>query len=417
MTGCLVPSEMAYLETRGDGWEITMQTEDILMCPGPNEIADRVLRAMIRPAACPVYDEFQEFYEQTLDLLAEVFQTRNQVVPLPGSGRSGLEGAITSVIEPGDRSLTIVSGLFGETAMRIVDGVGGKAEGFIVPWGEPIDLDAFAQKLSSGSYKLVTMVHNETSTGSLYGAAEVSRLAHEHGAVFLLDAISSLAGADLPTDTWDVDLVVGCNHKAVGAPIGHAYVSVSDRAWRVMEQRQHPCGSVFSNLLNWKAEPNDSATAGARAFKRPQGVFSAVHLFYALNEALTMILEEGLPARFHRHVVNAAAFREGAMATGLQLLSDPSIASPTVTCVRLPEGISSSVFLRHFREDHGLATLPGLGEYRDSAVRIGHMGVTATPRNIFHALHAFDQVLTGLGHKHDMGAGVARAATVYADAE
>ena len=152
-----------------------MQTEDILMCPGPNEIADRVIRAMIQPAACPVYEEFQEFYEQTLDMLAEVFQTRHQVVPLPGSGRSGLEGAITSVIEPGDPSLTIVCGMFCETARRIVNGVGGKAEGFTVPWGEPIDLEAFAQKLSSGSYKLVTMVHNETSTGALYDAAEVSR--------------------------------------------------------------------------------------------------------------------------------------------------------------------------------------------------------------------------------------------------
>ena len=393
-----------------------MQTEDILMCPGPNEIADRVIRAMIQPAACPVYEEFQEFYEQTLDMLAEVFQTRHQVVPLPGSGRSGLEGAITSVIEPGDQSLTIVCGMFGETAMRIVNGVGGKAEGFTVPWGEPIDVEAFAQKLSSGSYKLVTMVHNETSTGALYDAAEVSRLAHEHGALFLLDAISSLAGADLPTDAWDVDLVVGCNHKAVGAPIGHAYVSVSDRAWDVMERRQHPCGSVFSNLLNWKAEPIE-AGAGGRQMKRPQGVFSAVHLFYALNEALKMILEEGLEARFARHVLNAAAFREGVQAMGLQLLAHPDVASPTVSCVRLPEGISSHVFLSHFRQDHGLATLPGLGDYREVAVRIGHMGVTATPRNVFHALHAFDRILTRLGHQHDCGAGVTRAAGVYADAE
>ena len=393
-----------------------MQTEDILMCPGPNEIADRVIRAMIQPAACPVYEEFQEFYEQTLDMLAEVFQTRHQVVPLPGSGRSGLEGAITSVIEPGDPSLTIVCGLFGETAMRIVNGVGGKAEGFTVPWGEPIDLDAFAQKLSSGSYKLVTMVHIETSTGALYDAAEVSRLAHEHGALFLLDAISSLAGANLPTDAWDVDLVVGCNHKAVGAPIGHAYVSVSDRAWDVMERRQHPCGSVFSNLLHWKAEPTE-AGPGGRQMKRPQGVFSAVHLFYALNEALKMILEEGLEARFARHVLNAAAFREGITAMGLQLLAHPDVASPTVSCVRLPEGISSQVFLSHFRQDHGLATLPGLGDYREVAVRIGHMGVTATPRNVFHALHAFDRILTRLGHQHDCGAGVTRAAGVYADAE
>jgi aspartate aminotransferase-like enzyme len=393
-----------------------MQTEDILMCPGPNEIADRVIRAMMRPAACPVYEEFQEFYEQTLDMLAEVYQTTNQVVPLPGSGRSGLESAITSVIEPGDRSLTIVSGYFGEVAMRIVNGVGGKAEAFQAPWGEPVDLHAFAQKLTSGTYKLVTMVHNETSTGAVYQAADVARLAHEHGALFLLDAISSLAGADLPTDAWEVDLAVGCNHKAIGAPIGHAYVAVSDRAWKVMENRQTPCGSIYANLLAWKAQPDATATGG-RTLKRPQGVFSAVHLFYALHEALRMVLEEGLEARFARHQLNAFAFREGIQALGLRLLAHPQVASPTVSCVRLPEGMRSQEFLRHLHQDHGLATLPGLADYRETTVRIGHMGVTATPRNVLHALHAFDRILVRFGHKHTPGAGVVRAEEVYAKAE
>lgn len=393
-----------------------MQTEDILMCPGPNEIADRVIRAMMRSATCPIVGEFPEFYEQTLDMLAEVFQTRNEVIPLPGSGRSGLEGAITSVLEPGDRSLTIVNGMFGETAIRIADAVGGKAEGLAIPWGEPIDMQAFKQKLSSGSYKLVTMVHNETSTGALYDAAEVSKLAHEHEALFLLDAISSLAGADLPTDEWDVDLVVGCNHKAIGAPIGHAYVSVSERAWDVMAKRQQPCGSVFSNLLHWKSQPSEDPNA-TRRMKRTQGVFTAVHLIYALHEALTMILEEGLEARFARHRLNATAFREGVYALGLETLAHPDVVSPTVTCVKLPEGITSGEFLKHFSEDHGLLTLRGLGEFNMTAVRIGHMGVTSTPRNILHTLHAFDLILKRLGHPHTCGAGVARASEIYAEAD
>ncbi len=393
-----------------------MQTEDILMCPGPNEIDDRVLRAMMRPAACPVFEEFQELYEQTLDMLAQVYQTTNQVIPLPGSGRSGLEAAITSVIEPGERSLTIIAGYFGNLAVRIVDGVGGKGEALQAPWGEPIDLRAFEQKLSSGTYKLVTMVHNETSTGALYQAEAVARLAHEHGALFLLDAISSLAGADLPTDAWGVDLGIGCNHKAIGAPIGHAYVAVSDRAWEVMENRQTPCGTIFGNLLTWKAEATPEATNG-RTMRRPQGVFSAVHLFYALHEALQMVLEEGLASRFARHQVNATAFREGIKALGLQPLAHPDVASPTVTCVRLPDGVTSEVFLRHFRQDHGLATLPGIGDYREHAVRVGHMGVTATPRNILHALHAFERILARLGHERSSGTAVARAEAIYAEAE
>jgi alanine-glyoxylate transaminase / serine-glyoxylate transaminase / serine-pyruvate transaminase len=338
------------------------------------------------------------------------------VVPLPGSGRSGLESAITSVLEPGDRTLTIVTGYFGELAIRIANGLGGKAEALHVPWGEPIDLDAFAQKLAGGTYKLVTMVHNETSTGAVYQAGEVARLAHAHGALFLLDAISSLAGADLPMDGWGVDLVVGCNHKAIGAPIGHAYVAVSPRAWEVMEQRQTPCGSIYGNLLTWKAQP-DAAATGGRTMKRPQGVFSAVHLFYALHEALSMVLEEGLPARFARHQMNARAFREGIQALDLRPLAHPQVASPTVTCVPLPGGIASRDFLRHLRQDHGLATLPGIGDYRETTVRIGHMGVTATPRNILHALHAFERILSRLGHKHAAGAAVARAEEIYAEAE
>ena len=317
-----------------------METEDILMCPGPNEIADRVIRAMMRSAACPVYDEFQEFYEQTLDMLAQVFQTTNEVIPLPGSGRSGLESAITSVIEHGDRTLTIANGQFGDLAMRIVNGLGGKAKPSSLPGARLIDLDAFATKLASGNYTLVTMVHNETSTGAVYEAGEVARLAHEHGALFLLDGVSSLGGADMPTDAWDVDLAVSCNHKAIGAPIGHAYVAVSERAWGVMEKRQEPCGTIFGNLLTWKAQPDETATGG-RALKRPQGVFSAVHLFYALNEALAMILEEGLPPRFARHLLNAAAFRAGVTALGLQMIARSEVASPTVTCVCLPDGISS----------------------------------------------------------------------------
>ena len=154
-----------------------MKTDDILMCPGPNDIADRVLRAMIRPAACPVTAEFQEFYEETLDLLAEVYQTRNQVVPLPGSGRSGIESAITSVIEPGDRALVIICGQFGHLAARVVNGVGGQAEEVSFPWGEPLDVSLIRERLAGGAYKLVTMVHNETSSGAIYNnAGEVANL-------------------------------------------------------------------------------------------------------------------------------------------------------------------------------------------------------------------------------------------------
>jgi aspartate aminotransferase-like enzyme len=394
-----------------------VKTDDILMCPGPNDIADRVLRAMIQPAACPVTPEFQEFYEQTLDMLAQVYQTRHQVVPLPGSGRSGVESAITSVIEPGDRALVIICGQFGHLAARVVNGVGGQAEEVNFPWGEPLDVGVIRDKLTRGTYKLVTMVHNETSSGAVYmDAGEIATLAHAHGALFLLDAISSLGGADLPTDAWDIDLCVSCNHKAIAAPIGHAYVAVSDRAWAAMEQRQEPSRNIFGNLLHWKAQPLDTPVDG-RTVRRPQGVFTAVHLFYALHEALTMILEEGLEARFARHLVNARAFREGIMALGLRPLARTELASPTVTCIPLPEGMNSDEFLRHLQKDHGIFTLPGLGSYRDTAIRLGHMGVTAVPRCILHTLYAVESVLAKMGYRVNPGAAVNRAQQVYTEAQ
>ena len=393
-----------------------MKTDDILMCPGPNDIADRVLRAMVRPAACPVTPEFQEFYEQTLDLLARVYQTRNQVAPIPGSGRSGIESAITSVIEPGDRALVIICGQFGHLAARVVSGIGGHPEEVHFPWGEALDVGLIREKLGEGTYKLVTMVHNETSSGAVYSnAGEIAKLAHAHGALFLLDAISSLAGADLPTDAWEVDLCVSCNHKAIAAPIGHAYVAVSERAWAVMGQRREPCRNIFGNLLTWKAQSEENPQGG-RTLRRPQGVFTAVHLFYALHEALTMILEEGLEARFARHLLNARAFREGIHALGLQSLARRELASPTVTCIPLPDGMRSADFLHHLQHDHGIFTLPGLGPYRDTAIRIGHMGVTAIPRCILHTLYAIESVLVKLGYRVVLGSAVNRAEQVYAEA-
>jgi aspartate aminotransferase-like enzyme len=350
-------------------------------------------------------------------MLAQVYQTRHEVAPIPGSGRSGIESAITSVIEPGDKALVIICGQFGHLAARVVNDVGGRAEEVHFPWGEPLDMAVIRDKLGRETYKLVTMVHNETSSGAVYmNAGEVAALAHAHGALFLLDAISSLGGADLPTDAWDVDLCVSCNHKAIAAPIGHAYVAVSERAWAVMEQRTEPCRNIFGNLLHWKAQPLDHPVDG-RTMRRPQGVFTAVHLFYALREALTMILEEGLEARFARHLLNARAFREGIMALGLRSLAHPDLASPTVTCIPLPEGMRSADFLQHLQKDHGIFTLPGLGPQRDTAIRIGHMGVTAVPRCILHTLYAVEAVLTKMGYRVAPGAAVNRAEQVYADAQ
>jgi aspartate aminotransferase-like enzyme len=191
---------------------------------------------------------------------------------------------------------------------------------------------------------------------------------------------------------------------------------VSDRAWQVMERRKEPCRNIFGNLLTWRAQPEEKPTGG-RTMRQPQGVFTAVHLFYALHEALTMILEEGLEVRFARHVLNARAFREGIHALDLRTLAKPELASPTVTCIPLPDGMRSADVLRHLQQDHGIFTLPGIGAYRDTAIRIGHMGVTAIPRCILHTLYALESVLAKMGHRVVPGVALSRAEQVYAEAD
>src|SRR5437867_5489492 len=229
------------------------QTRPLLMIPGPTELPHPVVEAMSQPAAIQYDSSFDDgVLEPTMSALREIFQTRHEVVLLPGSGRTALEAAATSVIEPGDRVLVVTAGVFGRLMREIIARVGGSISEFAVEPGQELDYDRLAEEAARIRPKAITLVHNETSTGATYKAGVVGDIAGSVGALFILDAVSSLGGIEVRTDDWNVDLCVTGSQKCLAAPLGMAIVSVSDHAWHVMASRRRQPSSYVYDLLRWQ---------------------------------------------------------------------------------------------------------------------------------------------------------------------
>jgi aspartate aminotransferase-like enzyme len=393
-------------------------TRPLLMIPGPTELPPPVIQAMNQPAAIQYDDSFDlGVLEPTTLALRDVFQTRHEVLLMPGSGRTALEAGALSVIEPGDRVLVVGAGQFGVLMREIMNRVGAASTEFSVELGRPLDLERLRSEAARVAPKVITLVHNETSTGTTYPAAEVGRIAREVGALFLLDTVSSIAGIDVRTDEWGVDLNMTGSQKCLAAPLGMALVAVSPRAWEAMERRRQPARSWAYDLLGWKELwiPESRGGRVKDGAPRRQPVSIPTHLTAAMQVAARLILEEGLPHRFRRHEVAAAALRAGAQAMGLEMFADPSIWSNTVSSLRAPKEVSPAAVVARMRDQYGILIGTGLDKIRTTTLRVGTMGMTASPPYVLPTLAALELTLRDLGYKCEPGAGLAAAQKVFAD--
>jgi aspartate aminotransferase-like enzyme len=394
-------------------------TRPILMIPGPTEMPFPVIQALNQPPTIQYDRTFdEEVLEPTTLALRDVFQTRHEVILLPGSGRTALEAGALSVIEPGDRVLVVGAGQFGLLMREIMARVGADLTELTVEPGRPLDLGRLQAEARRLRPKAITLVHNETSTGTTYPAAEVGRVAREVDALFLLDTVSSLAGIDVRTDEWGVDLCMTGSQKCLAAPLGLALVSVSPRAWEAMERRRRKATSYAYDLLRWKElwMPESRGGLVKPGAPRRQPVSIPTHLTAAMSVAVRRIREEGLPHRFRRHEVAAQALRAGLAATSLEMFPDPSIWSNTVSCVRTPKDVEPDAVVASMRDDYGILIGTGLAELRTITLRIGTMGITASPQYVLPTLSALELALRDLGVKCETGAGVAAAQRIFADA-
>jgi aspartate aminotransferase-like enzyme len=396
-----------------------VHTRPMLMIPGPTELPWPVVQALNQPAAIQYDRGFDEtVLEPTTLALREVFQTKNEVLIMPGSGRTALEAGALSVIEPGDRVLVVGAGQFGLLMREIMNRVGAHFTEFTVELGARLDLERLGREAERLRPKAITLVHNETSTGSTYPAAEVGKIARATGALFMLDTVSSIAGIDVRTDEWGVDLNMTGSQKCLAAPLGMALVAVSPRAWEVMEKRKVKAHSYAYDLNRWREQWMPVSRGGKvpDGTPRRQPVSIPTHLTEAMRVATRLILEEGLPQRFRRHAVAASALRAGVTAMGLEMFPDASILSNTVASIKAPKGVDTGAVVQTMRDRYGILIGTGLAEIRTTTLRIGTMGMTASPHYVLPTLSALELALRDLGFKAEPGAGVAAAQTIFADA-
>jgi aspartate aminotransferase-like enzyme len=377
------------------------------MTPGPTEVSERVVRALVRPAILHYDPMMFDVIDETCASLKGIFQSEGDIILLPGSGRTGMEAVITSVVEPGDKVLTVISGAFSEWFKAIIERVGGVPVEVRFDYGKPIDVAVVRQKFQENDFKAVTFVHNETSTGATNPAQQIGEVVKNSDALFILDTISSLGGIAVDVNEWNVDLCFSAPQKCLGGLLGLSIISVSKRAWDKMEQRKKISTSYTLDLLRWK-----QIWFGAKT-PRPYPVLVPPHLVFALSEAVKETLEEGLDKRFRRHRIAARAMREGLKALGLELFADESIASDSITAVNIPTGLMDSDLLNMMWQRYHVAAAGGIGSLKGRTFRFGHMANTARQSCVFRALSALEMALLDLGQSVKSGVGVEAARQVY----
>ena len=359
---------------------------------GCDDLDPSVLRAMSRPHYFPFDKEFVDYWAETELLLRKLFGTKdNAVVPMIGPVRAGLDMAIRSLVEPGDKILVPVNGWFGELFIELVKECGGEPIVVEGRWGSAIDPAKVAQELDrhKGQIKAVTLTHVETATGVINPAAEIGDIAKKRGLLFIMDCAHSIASAEIKMDEWGADICVGGSSKCMSASTGLAFVAVSKRAWKTMEQRKTPIAGWYSNLLWWKGSWIEKTRAG---FSFP------ATLVFGVREVLDWIFEQGLPQLYERYAVAGSAIREGLMAAGLKLVPDLSACANSVTVVFYPKGVKEKDFRELLYKRYHIGVSATYGPLAGKAFRTGPVGmVQLRPYNVMALVASVCAAMTELG--------------------
>ncbi|HEX6988756.1 MAG TPA: alanine--glyoxylate aminotransferase family protein [Bacillota bacterium] len=379
-----------------------------LMGPGPSEPDPRVLQAMAMPILGHLDPAFTDLMDQVQADLRAVFGTANPVtLPLSGTGSAGMEAAFVNFVEPGDRVIVAVAGAFGGRMVEIAQRCGARVERVEAPWGSPVEPDDL-RRAARGGADIIAVVHAETSTGVLQPLEPVAEIAREAGALLLVDCVTSLGGMPVEVDRIGIDIAYSGTQKCLGAPPGLAPLTVSPRALDRLNRRARPVPSWYLDLTLLTRYWREGG--GGRFYHHT----APISMVYALAEALAVLLEEGLPARFERQRLLGQALQSGLEAMGLSLFAAAGYRLPMLTTVRVPDGVDEAGLRRALLIEHGIEIGGGLGPVQGQIWRIGLMAGACRPRHVLGLLAALDDLLARAGCDFDRGAGIAAASGVLA---
>ena len=381
----------------------------ILLGPGPSNANQRVLSAMSGPMIGYLDPDFMKIIDEVSELLRMVFRTEDSLtMALSGTGSAGMEAGINSLLEPGDTVIMCVCGFFGQRMVEMARRVGANVVLLQSDWGKPFPAEMLAKELARHDrVKVVTAVHAETSTGVLQPLDEISALAKEHDAIFMVDAVTSLGGSELDVDGAGIDYCYSATQKCLGCSPGLSPVAMSARAHDTVRNRERKPTSWYLDLAlianYWGEEHVYHHTA-------------PVSNIVGLREGLRVILEEGLEARIARHRRNAAGLRAGLEALGLDLVVGDGHRLDQITPVWIPDGIDDQEVRSALLRGYNIEIGRGLGDFAGKVWRIGLMGDSSRAEYVLALLSALEVILPKVGFETARGVGVAAASGAFGSA-
>jgi len=396
-----------------------------IMTPGPVEVDPRVLRALSFPILGQFDPEFTSLMNETMAMLRELYMTHNEwCYPVDGTSRSGIEAVLVSLIQPGDKVLVPIYGRFGHLLVEISERCGAVVVVIETKWGSVFDPEEVIKAIHTHKPNLVAMVHGETSTGQMQPLAEIGKVCRELDLLLVVDAVATIGGTPVETDTWYLDAVMGGTQKCLSIPSGMAPLTYNSRVEKKLMSRK----TVERGLRDATSARGEGRTIASNYFdlSQLQDYWSSARLnhhteatsmLYGLHEGLRILLQEGLEARFERHRINESALVAGIQSMGLQIYGDMSSKLPVVTCIHIPEGIDGESVRSMLLNDFGIEIASSFGPLKGKIWRIGTMGFSCQRKNVLHVLGALEAVL--LRHRHGLPAGeaVQAALDVYAGKE
>ncbi len=358
------------------------------MGPGPSPVPHRVLRALSAPTLGHLDPQYLAIMDETCEMLRQVFQTKNALTfPVSGTGMAGMECIAVNLIEPGDEVIVCVNGVFGGRMKDVMERCGATVHTVEAAWGDIISFDQISAALEQHPQsKLVAIVHAETSTGAHQPLTGLADLVHAKGALLVVDAVTSLGGHELRVDDWGIDAIYSGTQKCLSCPPGLSPVSFSERALARMDARKTKPQSWYLDVSMLRKYYTGGG-GGGRVYHHT----APINMTYALHEALSIVLEEGIDNRVARHAQAHKRLRSALEAMGLCYIPKHSLHS--LNCISIPAGVDDAAVRRRLLEEYGLEIGGGLGVMAGKAWRIGLMGHGATVRNVDLVLAALQQVL------------------------